>query len=206
MGDSTLRLPRRRTLKAELRRPVAARRRGCVGTASREGGGEEMRRLSQLHERNVWRIAETGAAIASLVSFFMGCFLWFQFDYTRPNGPNPLSHCQKGLSSNGFRDDRRAQGRRRPDRDVGDDHRSRGHPGAEVGQRGQRAPSRLAAVAASACCRGSPLDGQLPTRCPGRGVPRSRTRPASAPSVRLRTCSRVRSEGVRWAAEWRSTP
>src|SRR3989441_8568635 len=113
LGDSTLRLPRRRTLKAELRRPVAARRRGCVGTASREGGGEEMRRLSQLHERNFWRIAETGAAIASLVSFFMGCFLWFQFDYTRPNGPNPLSHCQKGLSSSRSRRTR-PRVRRRP--------------------------------------------------------------------------------------------
>jgi len=37
------------------------------------------------------------------------------------------------------------QDRCRADRDVGDDRRSREHAAAEVGQRSQRAPSRLAA-------------------------------------------------------------
>jgi len=64
------------------------------------------------------------------------------------------SHC--------FRD-RPAQDRGGADRDVGD-HRRRREPAApEVGQRRQRAPSRFAAVAASARCRGSPPNGQLPT-------------------------------------------
>ena len=70
-------------------------------------------------------------------------------------GPHAsASHC--------FRD-RPAQDRGDADRDVGD-HRRRREPAApEVGQRRQRAPSRFAAVAASARCRGSPPNGQLPT-------------------------------------------
>ena len=60
-----------------------------------------MRRLSQLQERNFWRIVETGAAIASLMSFFTGCFLWFQFDYTRPKVPNPLEGRVYPLNTHG---------------------------------------------------------------------------------------------------------
>ena len=60
-----------------------------------------MRRLSQLQERNFWRIAEGGAAIASLVSFFGDCFLQFQFGYTRPSVPNPLEGRVYPLNTHG---------------------------------------------------------------------------------------------------------
>jgi len=60
-----------------------------------------VRCLSQLQERNFWRIAETGAGIASVVSFFMGCFLWFQYDYTRPKIPNPLEGRVYPLNTHG---------------------------------------------------------------------------------------------------------
>ena len=54
------------------------------------------------------------------------------------------------------------QDRRHADRDVGDHRRSREHPAAKVGQRSRRVPSRLAAVAFSAHCRGSPPNRVVP--------------------------------------------
>ena len=74
------------------------------------------------------------------------------------------SHC--------FRDGP-AQDRGGTDRDVGDHRRSREHPAAELGQRGERVRSGFAAVAPSARCGGSPPSGQfahyITNRYPGKG-------------------------------------
>jgi len=83
------------------------------------------------------------------------------------------SRCAAGRLTRCLRDGP-AQDRRCADRDVGDHRRSREHAAAEVGQRSQRAPSRLAAVAAPARCRGLPPQAQLPLHPrgePGKGLP-----------------------------------
>ena len=62
-----------------------------------------MRRLSQLQERNLWRIIEGATAIGGFSSFCWGWGLWMHFAYTRPTSANALEGRVYPLDTHGWR-------------------------------------------------------------------------------------------------------